>query len=40
MEAAGEMMREDRWQSKDVLSTAHQLAARVPLSSVGDVSWG
>lgn len=40
MEAAGEMMREDRWQSKDVLSTAHQLAAKVPLSSVGDVSWG
>lgn len=40
MQAAGEMMREDRWQSKAVLSTAHQLAAKVPLLSVGDVGWG
>lgn len=40
MEAAGDMRREDRWQSKDVLSTAHQLAAKVPLLSVGDVGWG
>lgn len=34
------MMREDRWQSKAVLSTAHQLAAKVPLLSVRDMGWG
>lgn len=40
MEAAGEMIMEDRWQSKGMLSMEHLLAAKVPVLDVGDEGYG
>ena len=40
MEAAGEMIMEAGWQSKGMLSIGHVLAAKVPVSNVGDVGCG
>lgn len=40
MEAAGEMIMEDSWQSKGMLSTDKLLAAKVPVLDVGGAGCG